>query len=337
MTLVEDEPRLLDVLVRATRSWRYECQTADSAEQALRLLEHRLTPIVITDLHMPGEGGVWLVRQIRERWPDVAIIVITASQEIDAAIECLNAGASQYFLKPLRLNELHDALEVTLRACRLRREREHYQRKLERAVRRQTRRVRSTFLSAIHSLVRTLEARDRYTSGHSRRVRCYAESLAAVLGLDQRQQRQLKLAAQLHDIGKVGIPEAILNKPGNLSAEEYRLVQEHPVIGERILGPIIHSAPVLAAIRSHHERLDGRGYPDGLAGDDVPLLARVITVVDCFDALTSSRAYRSHLTLNQALEVLRAGSGTQFEPAFVQAFIDRIATQLSSSYPIVHG
>jgi putative two-component system response regulator len=336
MTLVEDEPRLLDVLVRAARSWHYDCQTATSAEQAIRVLEKRPTPVVVTDLHMPGEGGVWLVRQIRARWPDIAIIVITASHEIESAIECLNAGATRYFLKPIRLDEFHHALETTLHGWQLQREREHYQCRLERAVRRQTKRVRSTFLSAIDSLVRTLEARDPYTSGHSLRVRRFALRLAKVLGLDQKQCKQLSLAAKLHDIGKVGVPEAILNKPANLSAEEYRLVQEHPVIGERILAPIMHSAPVLAAIRSHHERLDGSGYPDGLAGEDIPLLARIITVVDCFDALTSSRAYRTYLSVDQALEVLRAGSGTQFDPEFVQPFIDRVAPKLSGLQRVVH-
>jgi putative two-component system response regulator len=337
LTLVEDDPPLRDVLTRAARSWRYECQTAASAEQAVQLLEKRRTPVVVTDLHMPGVGGVWLVRQIRQRWPDIAIIVITASQEIESAIECLNAGATRYFLKPIHLDEFRHALEATLHSFQLRRERQRYQRKLERAVRRQTQRVRSTFLSAIDSLVRTLEARDPYTSGHSLRVRRYALRLAGVLGLDRRQRKQLSLAAKLHDIGKVGLPEAILNKPADLTAEEYRRVQEHPVIGERILAPIIHSAAVLAAIRSHHERLDGGGYPDGLAGEQIPVLARVITVVDCFDALTSSRAYRSYLSVGQALEVLRAGSGTQFDPAFVQAFIERVAPKLSGVYPVIRS
>src|SRR4029077_19378264 len=139
------------------------------------------------------------------------------------------------------------------------------------------------------------EARDAYTSGHSLRVRLYSLKLADALGLNPRERKLLSLAATLHDIGKVGIPEAVLNKPGPLNEQEYRVIQEHPVIGERILTPIIRNKTVLAVIRGHHERMDGRGYPDGLAGTEIHLLARVLTVADCFDAMTTSRAYRGAL------------------------------------------
>ncbi len=322
VTVVDDEPVVQDVLVRAARLWNYECQAAGTAEQAVELLEKRLTPVVVTDLRMPGRGGVWLVREIRRRWPQVAVIVLTAGQDAEAALQCLEAGADQYFVKPVKLDELHHAIETTRRSYLRRQAHDRDRRLLERAVRRQTRRVRRTFLSAIDSLVRTMEERDPYTAGHSRRVRAYATRLAKALGLDDRQQRQLSLAAKLHDIGKVGVPEAILNKPGPLTLAEGLVVREHPVIGERILTPIIRNRAVLAAIRGHHERLDGAGYPDGLKGTKIPLLARVIAVVDCFDALTSARAYRAPLSVAQALETLRAASGTHFQPEFVKAFIE---------------
>jgi putative two-component system response regulator len=330
VTLVEDEPQLQDVLGRAVRSWGYTCATAWRAEQALELLEQNPTPIVVTDLLMPGRGGVWLVREVHRRWPDIAILVLTADQEGEAVIDCLNSGAFRYLLKPIRLAEFRHALDATRGLCELRQARDRYQLQLEREVRRQTQRVRSTFLSGIDSLVRALEARDPYTTGHSLRVRRYAVRLADVLGLDGRQRKRLSLAAKLHDVGKVGVPEAVLNKPRELSKEEFRLVQAHPVIGERILAPIIRNREVLAGIRSHHERLDGAGYPDGLQGAKIPLLARVITVVDCFDALTTSRAYRAALSIRGAVDELRAGAGTQFEPAFVRAFCDQVVPQLGS-------
>jgi response regulator RpfG family c-di-GMP phosphodiesterase len=322
VTVVDDEPLAQDVLVRAARSWEYDCQAAATAEQALRLLEERPTPIVVTDLRMPGRGGVWLVRQIRQRWPEVAIIVVTAGQDTDAAIDCLNAGAQHYFLKPINLDEFRHALEVTARTYRLEQENRRYRRHLEHTVRKQTRRLRQTFLSAIDSMVRTMEARDPYTADHSLRVRRYALRLAAGLGLDRGQRRQLSLAAKLHDIGKIGVPEAILLKPAALTGAEYAAVQQHPVIGERVLTPIIRRPAVLAAVRSHHERLDGRGYPDGLRGEQIPVLARIIAIADTFDALTSSRAYRAALPAADALEVLRAGSGTQFEPHIIDAFLE---------------
>jgi response regulator RpfG family c-di-GMP phosphodiesterase len=321
VTVVDDEPLARDVLVRAAHAWHYECQSAASAEQALQLLERHPTPIVVTDLRMPGRGGVWLVREVRRRWPDCGIIVVTAGHDSEAAIECLNAGADHYFLKPVKLDEFRHVLDLTSRTWRLQQENTRYRLQLERTVQRQTRKIRRTFLSAIRSLGRSLEERDPYTAGHSERVRSFALDLADELGLDPGRRRRLSLAARLHDIGKIGVPEAVLLKPGVLSDEEMALVREHPVIGERVLRPIIRNREVLAAIRGHHERLDGRGYPDGLRGHQIPLLARIIAIADCFDALTSVRPYRQSMTPEAALDVLEADAGTHFEPEFVTAFV----------------
>jgi response regulator RpfG family c-di-GMP phosphodiesterase len=327
VTVVDDEPVAQDILVRAARSWDFECQAAGSAEQALRLLERRLTPILVTDLRMPGRGGLWLVREVRRRWPQVGIIVLTAGHDPDAAEQCLRAG-HHYFFKPIKLDEYRHVLSAASRTYHLGEQERLRRAELERAVRRQTRRVRHTFLSAIDSLVRTLEERDPYTAGHSDRVRRYSLALAAELGLDKPTRRRLALAARLHDIGKVGVPEAILNKPAALADEEMAVVRQHPVIGERILAPIVRRRAVLAGIRSHHERLDGGGYPDGLRGDAIPLFGRLIAIPDCFDALTTSRAYRGALPAAQALEHLRAGAGKHYQPAFVSAFL-RIAPRLT--------
>jgi response regulator RpfG family c-di-GMP phosphodiesterase len=331
VTVVEDEPMAQDVLMRAARMWDYECQAAATAEQALELLEQRPTAIVVTDLKMPGRGGIWLVKEIRRRWPEVSIIVLTAGHDTDSAAACLEAGADHYFLKPIKLDEFHHVLETTRRNNRDRREGELHRRQLERAVRRQTRRVRRTFLSAIDSLVRAMEERDPCTAGHALRVRDLALRLGHALGLQQPQIKQLSLAAKLHDVGKVGVPEAILHKQGPLTPQEDRIIREHPLIGERVLRPIIRSRAVLAGIRSHHERIDGAGYPDGLKGDAIPILARIISIVDCYDALTTSRAYREPLPAAEALEHIQTGAGTQFEAEFVQAFVGlfEVATRAS--------
>jgi putative two-component system response regulator len=326
VTLVDDEPVALDVLVRAARAFHFDCQTAASAEQAITVLESRPTPLVVTDLRMPGQGGLWLVREIRRRWPEIAVLVVTAGVEDEALAHCLKAGVKHYFLKPVRIDEFHHALHATWEDRLLHQERQRYQRMLERVVSRQTQQLKSTFFSAIDSLVRTLEARDPYTSGHSLRVRAYAMRLGRRVGLDVRAKKALSLAAKLHDIGKVGVPECILNKPAELTPAELCLVREHPVVGERILSPIIRSRTVLAAIRGHHERYDGRGYPDGLAGDDIPLLARLISVADCFDAMTSVRAYRAPLSIDDALDALVQGAGTQFDPSLIPYFIQMVRT-----------
>lgn len=320
LTLIDDEPSLCDVLSRAARSWDFDCQTAATAEEGLALFERNPTPVVVTDLRMPGRGGAWLVKELQRRSPETSIIVITASQDENALSECLQAGAHYFFLKPIKFDEFRNALRVTFTSHQVIRERERYRQRLQR----QTRTLRRTFLSAIDSLVRTLEARDPYTSGHSFRVRDYASRLAAALNMPERLSKKLRLAAKLHDIGKVGMPEGILNKTTPLTSEELGNMRDHPVIGERILSPIIRSRSVLRAIRNHHERWDGGGYPDNLAGDEIPLLARIIAVADCFDALTSFRAYRASLPVEPALSVLELEAGAHFDPALVPVFVDMI-------------
>jgi putative nucleotidyltransferase with HDIG domain len=328
VTVVDDEPVAQDVLIRAASCWHYQCQAANNAEQALELLERNLTPIVVTDLRMPGRGGVWLVREIRRRWPQVGIIVLTAGADEAAAEECRLAGAHHYFFKPIKLDEFRHVLDTAARSYRLEQENQAYRLHLEQAVRRQTNRVRRTFLSAIDSLIRTMEERDPYTAGHSMRVRFYALRLADAVGLPRPQRKLLSLAAKLHDIGKVGVPEAVLNKTERLTDDELRQVREHPVIGERILSPIIRNPEVLAGIRSHHERIDGGGYPDGLSGARVPLLARLIAIPDCFDALTTSRAYRDAMPLVRAIEILHSGAGVHLDAQFVEAFVSKVVPQL---------
>jgi len=273
---------------------------------------------------MPGRGGVWLVHELQRRWPEVAVIVVTAGFEDEPVEGFLRTGVQHYLLKPVRLDEFQHALQASWQAQALLGERQRYQQLLERTVSRQTQKLKQTFLSAIDSLVNTLEARDAYTYNHSKRVRSYALRLARILGYGARTRKQLSLAAKLHDIGKVGLPEAVLNKPAALTSQEFALVREHPVLGEKILEPIIRDPAVLLAIRGHHERFDGKGYPHQLRGEEIPILARVLAVADCFDALTSNRAYRRALTPAAALDVLIKEAGTHFDPQLIPPFVQMI-------------
>jgi putative two-component system response regulator len=327
VTLVEHEPALLDSMAREARAIGFDCQTASAAESAIERLENHLTPVVVTDLRMPGRGGLWLVREIQRRWPEVAVIVVTAGAEEDSLRTCLAAGVHHYFLKPLHRDELHHALQSTWERQRTRQQFLRQKGRLERTIQRQTQQLRRTVGSAVSSLVRTLEARDSYTFGHSRRVRALALRLAESLHLDARSCKRLGLAARLHDIGKIGLAEGILAKPGLLDAQEMTLIRQHPALGERIVRPIIRNRTVLAAIRSHHERFDGLGYPDGLRGTQIPLLARIITVADCFDAMTSSRAYREPLAPADALDLLCEGAGSQFDPDLIAPFLSTMRQQ----------
>jgi len=324
ITVVEDDPSLAEFVSFALAKWQHEAQCCGSAEEAISLLEKQPTPVLLTDLGLPGCNGLWLVQQVRERWPETMVIVMTANQDVETAVECLNAGAHQYLFKPVNLEQLRRVVEGALETSRLRQERIRQQEKLEATVGRQTRKIRRMFLSGINSLIRALEARDAYTSGHSQRVRSASIALARSLGFGPREVRQIALAAALHDIGKVAIPESILNKPGSLTPDEWLAIQAHPVTGENILRPIIRSRAILSAIRGHHERLDGRGYPDGLTGEQIPVLAKVISVVDYFDAITSVRPYRGAMTLDEACSTLREASGSVLEPLYVEVFVRRV-------------
>jgi response regulator RpfG family c-di-GMP phosphodiesterase len=325
VTIVDDEPRIRALLAESLGQWGFHTRAARCAEEAVDSLTRFPSPILLTDLRMPGRGGLWLIQEVRQRWPETYIIVITGNDDFQAAMQCLNAGARRYFLKPFNLSELRQALKVETSTLFRRNEWLLQQRALEEVARRQTRRARTTFLSAVESLFLTLEARDRYISGHSRRVRRYARALGREAGLDRRALHHLSLAAKLHDIGKVAIPERILHKAETLTPEERLVIQSHPIIGEEIIQPVVRSREVLAAIRGHHERVDGNGYPDGLAGKAIPLLARIISVVDCYDALTSVRPYRQPLGTVRALAVLNEVAGTQLDADLVRTFTRLLA------------
>jgi putative nucleotidyltransferase with HDIG domain len=182
-------------------------------------------------------------------------------------------------------------------------------------------RLHDYFYDVTQSLVRILEAKDHYTRGHSDRVADYSYKIALKMGLSQEKAELLKEAAEFHDIGKLGIQEGILNKKGKLTEEEWKIIQEHPVIGEDILRPVLLHEEMLAAIRSHHERFDGGGYPDKIAGDDINLFAQIVSVADAYDAMISPRAYRAAMKKEEAMAELKANSGTQFNPRAVETFL----------------
>src|SRR5438309_7861905 len=294
--VVDDEPRLRRVLVRLLEGEGFSCAEAGSGVEALRELEKGAVPLVISDLRMPEMDGVTLLREIITRWPETAVIVVTAVAEVESAVACLQMGALDYVAKPFHLDEVRARVSQALDKRRLIMENRSYQQSLEERVEAQARRIEELFLEGVHALVFALEEKDPYTRGHSVRVANYSLGIARQLQLDQEVIDLIALGAELHDIGKIGVSEAVLHKAGKLSDTEYRHIMEHPVIGARILEPLMRDAPgALAIVRSHHERLDGKGFPDGLRGDQIPLEVRVVTVADSFDAMTSVRPYRPAL------------------------------------------
>jgi HD-GYP domain-containing protein (c-di-GMP phosphodiesterase class II) len=236
-------------------------------------------------------------------------------------VRCLEAGALDYVTKPFAMEELRARVLQALEKRRLLIENESYRSELEARVVQQTHAYEELFLASLQSLAEALEVKDSYTWGHSTRVSQYAMAIAHELGLPADLLHQLETGSRLHDIGKIGVRESVLNKAGALTDAEYAHVMEHPVIGWRLLAPLLGDMPhALAVVRSHHERHDGRGKPDALSGDDIPLAARITAVADSFDAMTSGRPYRDGMPVEVAMAELRRCTGTQFDPECVAAF-----------------
>ncbi|MFL5574761.1 MAG: HD-GYP domain-containing protein [Gemmatimonadaceae bacterium] len=325
--VVDDEPRLRQVLVRLMEGDGFTCLEATNGADALEVLRQMPVTLLLTDLRMPRMDGVELLRQVRARYPDTAVVMITAVAEVEAAVSCLAIGAMDYLTKPFHLDEVRARVSQAMEKRRLILENRDNQEKLEQRVAAQSRRLEQMFLASIQSLADALEVKDRYTRGHSVRVSQYAAVIGRALALDGDVVRQLELGGHVHDIGKIGVREAVLNKPGPLTDDEYEHIMTHPAVGWRILSPLLADAPlILNIVRSHHERFDGRGIPDGLAGTEIPLEARIAAVADSFDAMTSGRPYRrgARMTLEEAIAELHRCAGTQFDPEIVSAFVGAV-------------
>lgn len=320
--IVDDDTQIRRALARVIEGQGLACMEAASGLEGLDLLSHLgSVPLVITDVHMPGMDGLEFLRELRARYPDTAVIMLTAVADVRTAVMCLQMGAMDYLAKPVVIDEVRARVTQALERRKLILENRFYQKHLETRVKQQAQRIKDIFMEGVQALAHALEAKDPYTRGHSRRVSMYSVKTAVRLGYTSGPLEDIRLGGELHDIGKIDTPEAILNKPGPLSPEEFERVTRHALLGEKILAPFVKETPVvLRIVRSHHERMDGRGFPDGLVGDAIPFEARIVAVADAFDAMTTSRAYRSSKTNNEALEELRSCSGTHFDPAVVEAF-----------------
>lgn len=327
--VVDDEPQLRRVLARVVESEGMLCREAANGQEALASMVELPAQLVLTDVHMPEMDGIELLNRLRGAYPDTAVMLVTAVADVRVAVECLSEGAMDYITKPFHVEEVRARIRQVLEKRRLVLENREYQERLEQKVAAQASRIEQLFLAAIQSLADALEVKDPYTHGHSVRVSRYSSVIARELGMPPEFVREVQLGGNVHDIGKIGVREAVLNKPGPLSEEEYRHVMTHPVVGWRILSPLLRDHPIaLAVVRHHHERWDGRGLPDGLAGEAIPLEARIAAVADTFDAMTSARPYRPGVPVPATLEELRRCRGTQFDPRVVDAFLAAAARGL---------
>jgi response regulator RpfG family c-di-GMP phosphodiesterase len=321
--VVDDDPQVRSALVRVIQSQGFACLEASSGIDALDVLRREgEVPVCISDIYMPEMDGVTFLRQALQVYPDMAIIMLTGVADVSTAVECLKVGAFDYISKPPPIEEVTARVEKALDKRRLILENRFYQQNLESRVRELDRLNKQSLINGVQMLVHALEAKDAYTSGHSARVSRYAVKTAVVLGFTGDGLEQIRLGGELHDIGKIGTREAVLNKPGPLTPEEFEHIKVHVTLGERILAPFLSESPaVLKIVRSHHERLDGNGFPDRMRGTDIPIEARIVAVVDAFDAMTTNRAYRPSRTALEAVDELRCCAGPHFDADVVDAFL----------------
>jgi putative two-component system response regulator len=320
--VVDDDGTVRHALTRVIQGHGLATIEAGSGAEALAILEREgEIPLCISDVHMAEMDGVTFLREALRRYPDMAVIMLTGVADVGTAVECLQIGALDYISKPVVMEEVRARVDKALEKRQLVLQNRFYQKNLEGRVRELDRRNKESLINGVQTLVHALEAKDAYTSGHSSRVSRYAVKTAVQLGYTGEVLEQIRLGGELHDIGKIGTREDILHKPGPLTFDEFEHVKAHSALGERILAPFLSESPmVLRIVRSHHERMDGNGFPDRLCAADIPREARIVAVVDAFDAMTTNRAYRPSRTTVDAMGELERCAGTHFDVEVVDAF-----------------
>ena len=307
--VVDDNPMNVELVADNLEQEGYDVDRAFSGEEALAKIEARAFDLVVLDVMMPGMNGYEVCERLKrdEKTRLLPVVMVTALEDREDRIRGIAAGADDFIHKPFDRDELLIRAKACIRTKRLTDDLE-------------------TAESVLVALGNAIDAKDAYTEGHAERVAHYAVAIGRRLGLPYERLRTLRLGGVLHDVGKIGVPEAILNKPGPLTTEEFAVMKKHPEIGERICSPLKSLRPVLPIIRSHHERPNGSGYPDGLSGEEIPLEARIVCLADIYDALATTRSYKKAFPRERCIEMLRDdASRGLLDGDVVEAFVSYLA------------
>ena len=340
LLVVDDDPMARRMLSRLLGSKGYTCETASDAPEALDALRRTAFSLVLSDVDMPGRSGMSLLEEVAATYPTTATVMVTAMDDANLAERALAMGAYGYVIKPFEPNEILINVSNALRRRTLELENQAHRTRLEERVKERTadlwtavrdlersqHELRNSQEETVFRLASAAEFRDDETGRHIQRMGAYCQLLAELHGEDAERARLMRLASEMHDLGKIGIPDNILLKAGPLTEEERILMQQHAAFGAKILegstSPLLQLAATIAA--THHERMDGRGYPNGLMGDELPLEGRMAAIADVFDALTSNRVYRVAYPIGEAVEIMKQGRGTQFDAELLDLFLDAL-------------
>lgn len=317
--LVVDDNKTNLAVVKNELSKKYQVTPVISGLQALKFLEKKMPDLILLDLNMPEIDGRETMSRIKEnaKWDKIPIIFLTADNTPETEAQCLADGADDYISKPFVPQVMQRRVERILELYELRND-------LEIRLEQKQRQVERITLNAIMAISNTIEAKDTYTSGHSNRVAACSVAIAKRLGMNEEELKNINYMALLHDIGKIGVPDMILNKTARLDDEEFAIIKKHPARGFDILKNFTTIPNMHYGALYHHERYDGNGYPVGLQGEAIPFEARIIAIADAYDAMTSDRAYRKALSTDVVVEELLKGRGTQFDPQLAEILVEMI-------------
>jgi len=327
--IVDDEKMICSILERRLNREGYDCVIANNGTEALSHFYKDTFSLIISDIKMPEIDGIELLKRVNALNPKMMVIIMTAYPEIDLAVEAMRTGAYDFIIKPVDLDLVVLSVKKALEKKRLEEEIETYHKNLERLVEARTTEllkallvVKKDHLDSVKVLAEAIDAKDPYTRGHSDRVRRMSLRIALPMGFAEDRLENLEYGALLHDIGKIGIKDEVLQKPGVLSPEEYQYIQEHPLIGVKIVEGMDFFKDKIPMIRNHHEHFDGSGYPDGLAEEAIPFEARIIAVPDAFDAMTSLRPHRRAIPVDEVIKEMERCKGKQFDPKILEIFMN---------------
>ncbi len=323
--LIIDDELIPRVSIKMVLKDKYFVHTASSGQEGLNLMLQYPINLVVLDIKMPDMDGIAVLREIKKKHPDTEVILLTAYASIDSARNAVQLGALDYLMKPFDKDAVLNVVEKGLQKNRTKKasiqEKEeliYKTRSLESEITKAQQELIRAYEGTVKALIRAIDAKDHYTFDHSDHVTKLAVIIADALGISENMKNKIRYGGIIHDIGKIGIEEVILGKPGKLTTAEYEKIKEHPEIGAMIVNAVPFLEEIVPIVLYHHEKYDGSGYPKGLKADNVPMAARIITIADAIDAMMSDRPYRKALSMDKIISELKNGTGSQFDPLIVE-------------------